>query len=609
MTDRPAWRACPVCGEPDRPAAGQNVHCSRCQWQLASPLRLGKPPNADFRAFQADLAERQQQWDLDAAWRASIDEPAPEAAFGRLRSVVRGGPAEESALEPAPVPPAAEPTVTVVTMVEALRGTPAHRQLSFVEVGRTGLALWCATDGLPDLAVVWSRSWPQVCPWLSADEDVQRFQLAGGLGRGLRVVGPHEWDSFLQDALQQISARLVEPVLLVRPAPGWPLLDRAVAAARARFAPAAELPAILGHDALNRMAAEIMRSVPRPEGYDVLVARRDPRTGALVAARRELFSPAVLTPGSRRRATLEVFGSPAGAPALLPVVAQGSADLAAAAGVASIVVPLGPGERTVVEAYHEGPGRIRLEHPHATADRRPWEQFAPHLPELLRTDGTGLMVDLAVTVELGGDAGTVPDVRARIEAARRLVSGLAAAGTGLSLRVAVLGYGDHDFQQPWLYLGEPLGPPESALDRMASWGATRMAGDLVAPLEDALVEVARLDWRDGSRRLVVMFAGRPAHVPDGATSLRRCDSRHDVRAVAARLREQQHAELFPVVTPPRWATDTPEGREALAWAGRLWPDLSDAGPFTDADGCLAALQQRTRRSGLGERLRLALDGA
>jgi hypothetical protein len=608
ITDPAARRACPVCAAPARPATGRDVHCEGCGWQLSSPLRLGRATGRELHDFDADLLERQQQWDIDAAWRASVGmAPAEEAAFGLLMSVVRG----ELTRPPAPrrtqVPAEDEPTVTAEVLADVLRGTAAYRQLSLIEVGPAGLALWGASGASPEVGVLWSHSWPQVCPWVSTDPDAQRFQLAGGIGR-MRPIGPQEWQRHVEDALEQIARHLLEPVLLVRPTPGWPLLDQAVHAVRARFAPRAELPSIPQQPALSRMVAEIMAAVPHPEGYDVLLARRDPRTGEMTVARQELFPSVVLAPGEERKTRLVVYGSPTGAPVVLPVVHHDAEAPATAVGVTSAVLHLAPGEQAVVDAYQDGPGRIRLEHPAAVDEPRPWQHFAPHLPELLHTGGADALVDLAITVELGGDQQTRDDVNARIEAARALISALSAhADDAPSLQVAVVGYGDHHYQVGWKSVVQPLGAPGAALARMEDWRAASRNGDLVAPLEDALDVVARLRWRPGSRRFAALFAGRPPHVPPGRGRLRPCDNQLDVRTVARQLRELRDVELFPVLTPPRW--DSRREREAQLWADEIWPELASAGPFADVAACADALRARIQPSGLGDRVRLAVADA
>ncbi|GLW35168.1 hypothetical protein Areg01_81040 [Actinoplanes regularis] len=570
-----------------------------CDWELFSTVRAGSLSAARQTAFDTALTRARQEYDLRAATVAGVAlDPDPRVGYARLVKYVRTGPGDG---RPRHVAKESK-TVTLIGMVDALRDTEAHTRMSFLEVDVRGLTLSTATDSIPDLAPVWSRLWNQVCAEVPGHHEKQLFQLAGGVGRA--PVSRTAWRAAVAEALDQLAAHVVRPLILVEPPAGWVLLEQAARAALRRLAPDLTLPWQSSLTDLNRLSAHLMAGVPRPEGYDVLLGW--PGTTGIAEARPQRVLPrAVVAPGDTRSEQVVVYGPPHGSETLVPVVRHGAdpADPAAVVDVAALT--LGPGEQAMLTVRQEGPGTVRIVHPAARPGRAAWASAA-HLEDLLRLDESRTEVDVLVTVELGQPVGQNGSVSDRLGVARTVVGDLARmAGRTASVRAAVVGYGDHlrrgldvDLVQ------QGLGDPRDALARLAEMRPLMAARGLTAPLEEALAVAVGLDWRPAARKVIVVLAGRPAHPAQQKPSLIKCLADLDLDRLVAAL--PPGAEIIPALTGPAAERGGPGGRAGGGWADEVWALLSPRTPVMSAPHLQEVLEQLLAPDEEPINLRLAL---
>ncbi|MFI5843783.1 hypothetical protein ACIA8K_29185 [Catenuloplanes sp. NPDC051500] len=579
---------CPVCGEN---VIADRADCGTCGRRLAGPLRLGRLTPADLDAAAAELAAAGRAWDLAAARRAGpAAGPHPAAGTGRLAALARPSGHGDTQM---PVLPGDgdTPTAGLPDLARRLHGDQPYHRISIVEIAPEGLRLSETEEGGPALRAAWSRGWRQICPRLSADSDARLFQLAGGVGQ-LRPISRPEWDAQVGAALGELTGLVRPPLLLVTAPRGWVLLERAAADAARALTTVGVVPALGDRAQLHRLVVTLLRGLPPPEGYDLLLAAPGTAGGGLTLARYPLLAPEPVEEDTDRTAHRVVYGPGAGGEVLIPVVPH-AAGLGAA--VTAIRLRTTPGEPVRITARQDTPGRVKLIARDAVTDDVPWPDRAAALPTLLRaTDPEHEPLDLAVTVELGG--GEWP-----LAQARELLVGLGEAGLlGPPARVAVITYGDHRPGQTLRLDVLPFGDPEVA--RRALGQAHPVPGyeDLLAPLEDALTSVTGLGWRPGGRRVVVPFATRLPHPPHQDWGLTACTQ--DLGRAAAGLQGDLGVRILPVVTEAGWSGAHPA---ALEWAKRAWAAISDEPAFDDVAPCLRALRTSLAPSST-EPLRLAL---
>jgi hypothetical protein len=174
-------------------------------------------------------------------------------------------------------------------------------------------------------------------------------------------------------------------------------------------------------------------------------------------------------------------------------------------------VRLHPGDYEL-RAVLEDTGRVRFLSPEgAVPDRRSWAELMAALPRTWPppTGDTALIC----TIELGEEG-----FQARRELLRELID--LTRGQDLAtgeLKVAVIGYGDHVFRpekkQEQIVRGSWLETPEQALTSLDRLKASAPGGLPVAPLEDALHQIAkRIATIPPGHRVVLLTAGnRPPH--------------------------------------------------------------------------------------------------
>ncbi|MEV6343129.1 hypothetical protein [Actinoplanes sp. NPDC051851] len=588
MDTPPSRRAvCPVCAEPPAGARPRPALCEHCGWQLFSPVRVGSAGPDELAGFTTRLRQAQGDHDLRAATvaapRADRD---PLAGLARLSAYARKDPGKGGAEAGDGPVTLTGPAVVLPDAAAELRGSEAHSRLSLLDVNVRGLTLFLAERGQPGLATLWSRSWHQVCPEVPAYRDKQLFQLAGGVGT--QPVSRVHWRAAITRVCGELAPRIRPPLALIQPPPGWMLLETAAGVARDRLAPQTVLPSP-GDEDLERLAGEIMAAVPRPEGYDALLAWYDPASRTARPRARPVFPPAVLVPGQTREAQVEVYGT--GGDTVIPVLHHGAEpdDPTAAAGV--LVLPLAPGERAVVTVRQEGPGSVRVSHPDARPAPGGWPALAADLPALLKVSPEPEPADVVLTVERGlypGDRERTA-VRERLEIARGAVE-LIAALAGPRLRVGVVGYGDHQRRNwPVEIVEHPLGDPVAAQLRLAEMTGTRAVSDLVAPLEDALAVATGFTWRPDARKLVLVLAGRPPHPPGQRMFLPACPAHHAIPGLIAAL--PAGTDVIPVLTGPMGDPRSPGGRAGREWAEQAWAQLSPRTPVMSEAHLLTLLEE------------------
>ncbi|MBU2664381.1 hypothetical protein KOI35_12830 [Actinoplanes bogorensis] len=585
-------RSCPICAEPQPGDTIRPADCRWCGWTVSGVLRLG-PAGASARStFETALGQRQRAYDLAAAARAAghLDADAT-AGYGRLAVNARpAGPDPETEMTVDSVAP--EPaTVAIPDVAAKLRETEAHSRLSVLEINVRGLTLWTARRDPDVLDFTWSADWPGLCDQVPKYPGKQMFQLAGGVGE--IPVDRAVWHAAVQRAVTHVAGLVRHPLLLVEPPPGWVLLEHVARAAREQLAPAAVVPAQPGETELAALVHRLMTLVPRPEGYDVLLAQYDPHGRTLVARPRPVLPVEVVEPGRTRETTLVVHGTAAGE-TVVPVLRHG-ADPGEAAAV--LVLPLTTGQRATITVRQPGPGVVELSHPTALPAAPAWGELAADLPALLATD-TADPVDVVLAIELGGRRSDPGSTATRVAAARELTGWLRAHARGRwSLRVGVVGYGEHTHLGPEPRLDEhELGDPDRADAAIAELRGEPAQLDAAAPLEDALVAVARQPWRTEARKVVVTVASRPPYPPQQQSMLPRCPARLRLSDVVASL--PAGAQVAPLVIGA--------GPAPGSWAEQAWTQLSRHRPADSGPAGIALLSSLLLPAGPGRRLRLAL---
>ncbi|WP_289009782.1 hypothetical protein [uncultured Thermomonospora sp.] len=509
---------CPVCFAP----TGKDEPCEECGWQPP-------PPGTPTLVQEQRIEDAQRLFDAIAAARISPVEgqdlpyirgkrPSDtEWVMARRQARVDTDSAEEFRDR------------LSRTLDEALD----DGRLSIVEAGRDGIAVTVVgVDGfgLPQARRRRTVPWQVLVPMLAsgAAEELQ-FRLAGGLGGVDRV---RLWAGLERALAQRLPPLEGSRILPVCTAPGWPVPERALTMllqGRAQT-PVSRLN---GAD-VDALIAEAMTALPLRDHLELVVARKDRRTGRMFLDGIRLFSRGERA-GAERSLTIRcVHPHPDGI--VLAVVAWRD-DGPRALQVGS--VHLGEGEHRL-RAVLAGEGRIRfLEPAGVTPEHRPWSALVATLPDRLAPQITEL--DLICLLDLCEDGLTA---RRRLAAdfiklaARRLPE-------TDRLRVAVIGYGRHDFrmeaEQAKVLQGKWLTRPATALEALERLRPAPSDRIPASPVEDALHLVAKRLATIPPRRKVVLvtFGRRPPHPPrEDPSGLLSCPHEHDWQAQLRRIRQR-----------------------------------------------------------------------
>lgn len=150
--------------------------------------------------------------------------------------------------------------------------------------------------------------------------------------------------------------------------------------------------------------------------------------------------------------------------------------------------------------------------------------------------------------------GTAEEFAERTRILRRLLGPVERFGE--RFRVALIECRDHRYaasvvDEPCV-LVHPLKTPEEALATLAQWQALAAHNDLGAPIEDALAALGTIEWRDGSRRVLVTLGARAPHPPrqeDGDWWLNCCPFGHDWKSLLTAAKEDLDLQYVAVRGP------------------------------------------------------------
>jgi hypothetical protein len=190
-------------------------------------------------------------------------------------------------------------------------------------------------------------------------------------------------------------------------------------------------------------------------------------------------------------------------------------------------------------------------------------------------------VDLVCAIELAGDESAVGRRR---DLVRELLTYMTNENpNGQQLRVALLGYSDHDFDRSHEYRpvvrGSLLGTLPSALSTLSRFKGDNTRYPSAASLEDMLHEAHVMLARSDAGRLLLVAGGRRAHpTVQGADLVLPCPLRYDWRATARRLADSRVSVLAVVDTAP--------GQVAMA---EFWAPVAGAGVHTLDDASAARI--------------------
>ncbi|MGW9430011.1 hypothetical protein ACWHA1_18965 [Streptomyces decoyicus] len=612
--------ACPVCATPDE----HHVLCTVCGWHLHDDPVLGELTAQDLESAEAALRAAGRAWDTRAA---ALSGRHPEGRR-RLAECIRGGPptGDEAELpggtgRTGHTIPARHGDLLDDLLDDLHRGR--FKELSFVECAPDGLHMIRVTVGEAGIPVqhdAESVTWRSAVPDFDADDDVCRFQLAGGVGT-LRLVDRREFDSAVRGWLAaRLPAVPDPPVVLLRPLPGWELLRRAAAVVSEACAPRAELQADGAEPAADRHARcpepaegaparrtiadtvrRLVRTLPLPADHTLLLARADRDTGAVRPHSHVLFpAGSRLGPGETATAEVTVHGGVTGRDALyLPVLAGApAADGTGAPAVTVHQVAVGALEPARLTFVLRGPGEVDLVAPGARTAEGRGAPSAVDVPRLLRDLPWRIVrpprLELLFTVELSG--ADHAETEERLTFVRDVVGLLARRDrAGTAIRVGAVGHYDHtDYESTWAKAGTLLRAPVSARPpaelqaALDGWAPARRRQDTVSSLEDALREVAGLpSGHQGAadvRRVVLVVARRPPAPPRQHGVVPACPRGTDWRTVLARLRSDGFRILTRVDPAAGPAPPDAAGGQARRYAAEAWRILGADGAFRpDAD--------------------------
>ncbi|MCL8014252.1 hypothetical protein [Streptomyces sp. AS02] len=552
-------------------------------------------------------------WDARAA---ALSARSPESAR-RVAEVTRGGPPRRDEEKPHAAGSAdlGIPSGCGGLLDELRRGR--LRELSFVEFTTDGLHMIRVTvgeAGIPLQNDAESITWRFAVPAFDSDEDVRRFQLAGGIGT-LPPVDRREFDTAVLEWLRTCLPAAPDPaVVLLRPPPGWKLLERAASTARQACAPRAELHAG-GADSAHGTSARrttadavrrLVRTLPLQADHTLLLARLDRETGAVHAESHVLFPEGFrLGPGETGTAEITVYGGPTDRDALyLPVLAGVPvADGTGAPPVSTHQIEAGALEPARLTFVLRGPGEVDLVAPPGA--RTLGDPTVAGVPSLIPSPRLRIdpppPLELYFTVELSG--ADPAETEERLTFVRDVVGLLARRDrSGAAIRVGAVGHYDHTVYESsrakeGILLQAPVSarPPAELAAALEGWAPARRRQDMVSSLEDALPEVARLSSGDALRevtrracedpgapcvhRVVLIVARRPPAPARQIGIVPACSQGVDWQASLAHLRSHR----FRVMTRADPAAGPPpadrSGRDARRYADEVWRDLGADGVF------------------------------
>ncbi|WP_329461493.1 hypothetical protein [Streptomyces sp. NBC_01431] len=570
----------------------------------------------DLEIAEAALGAAEHAWDIRAV---ALSARCPESAR-QVAEVTRGGPSERA--EERPPPDSGWVDLGIPSghgdLLEGLHHG-YFKELSFVEFTADGLHMIRVTvgeAGIPLQNDAGSAKWRFVIPAFDSDEDVCRFQLAGGIGT-LPPVDRREFDAAVLEWLKSCVSTVPDPpVVLLRPPPGWELLERAVAAVREACGSRVELRAGSAESAEGPSARpatadavrRLLRTLPLLTDHTLLLARADRDTGAVHPHTHVLFpAGSRLGPGETRTAEVTVYGGVTGrGPLYLPVLAGAPvADGAGAAPVSMHQIEVGALEPARLTFVLRGPGEVDLIAPGARTRGGRGDPATIDVPGLLSSLPRRIVrpprLDLYFTVELSG--ADQAETGERLTFVRDIVGLLARRDrAGAAIRVGAVGHYDHTvyeshMAQESILLRAPVSarPPAELPAALNSWSHAPRRQDAVSSLEDALLAVARLATEDPgaayARRVVLIVARRPPAPARQLGVVQACPQGADWRTALARLRScgvRVMTRADPVAGLP--PSDRP-GNGARRYADEAWRALGADGVFRPGADPAAAVVQ------------------
>ncbi|MGW7363184.1 hypothetical protein ACWGI8_07090 [Streptomyces sp. NPDC054841] len=570
----------------------------------------------DLEVARDALRAAERAWDIRAA---ALSARSPEDGR-RVAELTREGPPGRDEDKPPGTGPAdcAIPSGRGDLLEDLHRGR--FKELSFVEFTADGLHMIKATvgeAGIPLRNDAGSMTWRSLVPAFDSDEDVRRFQLAGGIGKTLPPVDRGEFDAAVLRWLTACLPAVPDPpVVLLRPPPGWVLLERAAVAVWGACAPRAELHAgsaepVDGIPARRTTAdavRHLVRTLPLLADHTLLLARADRDTGAVHPHSHVLFPAGTrLGPGETATTEVTVHGGVTGRDALhLPVLAGvPAADGTGAPPVSMHQVEVGALEPARLTFVLRGPGEVDLVAPGARTSGGRRDPAAVDVRGLLAALPCRIVrpprLELFFTVELSGaDPGETEERLTFVRDVAGLLARRDRAGT--SIRVGAVGHYDHTvYESTWAKQGTLLQAPLSARPpaelpaALDGWSHARRRQDTVSSLEDALRAVALLaSGHPGAadvRQVVLIVARRPPAPPRQQGIVPACPHGADWRTALARLRSRGvrvMTRVDPAAGPP--PTDLP-GHVARHYADEVWKALGADGAFRPGADPAAAVAE------------------
>jgi hypothetical protein len=522
-TGRAAAGVCPVCGQPFDPAAP--CRNRECQWSADPNTYVGAaPPPSVTAERRRRLDEACRRYDLRAAVRVAfaggeldaalldrlihrfvrsgpVDGPDRDAAVQAVRELLRtaGGLELDTAIDP-PVERLVRGELDALLLVELDADGMAAAAIRVDDVG---------TPAVHD-AVQQPDGWRLALKGLAPDREERWFQLASGRGFQATADDMDDWRVLLP-----WPAAVRWELVIVDRVTGWSVPDQAVEHLRGT-APATWVTRP-GADrrSLQSVAAAALDRAPLRHAYQLVVADVDAASQKVWFKGHELFPAGMPVRGRVRE--VDVVAPPAAADRLLlPVVVQPDPASDDRRVVAAFSIPLRPGESARIAIELERPGHLRVTgHPSIRMQHLSWAELLGMVPE--RTAGAGPpQVDLVCAIEL---AGADDLVRARLKLAQDAIDEFGREARG-SLRVGLLGYGDHEIDRAGfavpvseLVTRHPLGPPGAARLVLQGWTSRPRRHEFATALEEALAQLESIGWRTGSRRVLLCLGSRPPHPP------------------------------------------------------------------------------------------------
>ncbi|WP_157430889.1 hypothetical protein [Actinomadura macra] len=431
-------------------------------------------------------------------------------------------------------------------------------RLTIVEAGESGIVVTVVDlDGFglprprPRPAVPWTTLVPALA---TGSLQELRFRLAGGLGG---VDQGRLWTELHRNLEDQVPLPDGYRLEFVCTAPGWPVPERALAdlagfvngpgqnPPEAWTAPDSHDPRwtpfrLTGVD-VAAAVDDAVAALPLRATLELVVAEVEPRSGKVLPAGAQLFAAGDEV-GTERAVHLRCVHPHDEGTVLAVMTWRDDGPRVLFTGVVRL-----PAGQHRIRAVLAGAGQVKFIEPGGVVpDRRSWSELMATLPDRLVPEVTEL--DVVCVIDLCGGG---------FESRRRLASEFVRLAKRRfprpeQLRVAVIGYGRHDFrlgkERSGVLGGAWLAPAAVALDTLAGLRSVRPDRVPGAPLEDALHLVAQGVAKIPPRRRVVtlFFGDRPPHPSrDDADGLLPCPGRIDWRKQLQRI--EQHPGLTSAV--------------------------------------------------------------